>query len=233
MKKEKKPVKVMVAIPNQGNITIQLAAQLIDIVAQSLSTKKYIVDLRFSQVTCIDYNRNTIVQMFLESENEYLLMIDHDNPCLKNPLDLIDRKKDIIIYPTFMLKSMPNGSPVLNYNVFKKEKTMWRSQTMTPGKSFMQYDAGGTGCILIKRKVLEHQKMNAPFLSKINKKTGTREVGMDLWFCERAKKLGFEIWADWDYACEHHKRVDLLDVARMALTNPHLSGNKLTKLKSK
>ena len=81
----KKPVKVMVAIPNDGVITIQLAAQIADMVAQSFITKKYLVDLRFSNVKNIDYNRNTIVKLFLESNNEYLLMMDYDNPCLKNP----------------------------------------------------------------------------------------------------------------------------------------------------
>jgi hypothetical protein len=213
-RKQKKPVKVMVAIPNQGEITRELCAQLVDIVAQSFITKKYIVDLRFSSITNIDYNRNTIVKMFLATDNQYLLMIDDDNPCLKNPLDLLDLKKDIMIYPTFMAKVDEEGDPVINYNVFKKEGKKWRSQTMTPGKHLMEYDAGGTGCILIKRRVLE--ALDAPFKSKLNK-DGMRDVGSDLWFCKRAKDKGFKIWAHWGYACRHMKRYDLLNVAKIML----------------
>jgi hypothetical protein len=214
MIKKNKPTKCMVAIPNQGTMTTQVAKQLIDMVAQSLLTKKYVIDMRFSKVTNIDYNRNTIVKMFLETDNEWLLMMDDDNPCLQNPLDLIELNKDIIIFPTLMFKVDLSGSPMLQYNIFKKEGNMWRSQKMTPGKPLAEYDAGGTGCILIKRKVLEGVK--APFLSKLNP-DGTRNVGMDLWFCQKAKQRGFRIWAHWEYACQHIKDVDLLDVARLLL----------------
>ena len=212
--KSRKPVKVMIAIPNQGEITQDVCLQLVDMMAQSFITKKYIIDMRFSKVTCIDYNRNTIVKMFLNSDNEYLLMMDYDNPCLKNPLDLLDLKKDIMIYPTLMFKTTDKGEPSINYNVFLKEKKMWRTQRMTPGKPLMEYDAGGTGCILIKRKVLE--SLDAPFMSKL-KKDGTRDVGSDLWFCKRAKDRGFHIWAHWGYACKHMKRIDLIDVGRLML----------------
>lgn len=78
----------------------------------------------------------------------------------------------------------------------------------------MEYDAGGTGCILIKRKVLEG--MDAPFSSKLNK-DGTRKVGGDIWFCDRVKRKGFKIWAHWGYACSHLKEIDLINVARLML----------------
>lgn len=230
IQKVKKPVKVMVAIPNQGEITQDVCLQLVDMMAQSFVTKKYIIDMRFSKVTNIDYNRNTIVKMFLNSDNQYLLMMDYDNPCLKNPLDLLDLKKDIMIYPTLMSKMTDSGEPSINYNVFLKEGKQWRTQRMTPGKPLMRYDAGGSGCILIKRKVLEN--IQAPFLSKM-KKDGTRDVGSDIWFCERARVKGFEIWAHWEYACKHLKRIDLLDVARLMLrplqikNNPELAYKKL------
>jgi hypothetical protein len=215
----KKPIKVMVAIPNEGLITQDLAMQLVAMMAESFIDKKYIIDMRFSKVTNIDYNRNVITKLFLQTDNQYLLMMDYDNPCLKNPLDLLSLKKDIMIYPTFMLKTNENQEPVINYNVFLKEGKMYRTQRMTPKKPLMEYDAGGTGCILIKRKVLEN--LDAPFLSKM-KKDGTRDVGSDLWFCERARRKGFEIWAHWDYACKHMKRIDLIDVARMMLRTASL-----------
>ena len=235
--KKKKIPKVMIAIPNQGTVTCNLAKQLVEIVTDSAVNKKFNIDLRFSKVTCIDYNRNTITRMFLESDCDFLLMIDDDNPCLKNPLDLIELNKDIMIYPTLMFKVDGGREPILQYNVFKKDGNMWRSQRMTPGKKLEEYDAGGTGCILIKRKVLE--KIKAPFLSKMNE-DGTRNVGMDLWFCHRAKKAGFRIWAHWDYACQHIKEIDLLDVGRMMLRDLYKigedsqeGGSPLIKLKEK
>lgn len=118
--KKSRPTKVMVAIPNQGDIKQEVALQLLDMATESIVHKKYEIDIRFSKISNIDYNRNSIVKMFLESDNEYLLMIDDDNPCLKNPLDLLDLKKDVIIYPTFMYKTDEHGNPAINYNVFKK-----------------------------------------------------------------------------------------------------------------
>jgi len=234
-KKVSKPIKVMVAVLNQGDINVRLATQLINMIAESMVNKKYIIDLRFSSVTCVDYNRNTITQMFLESDNKFLLMFDDDNPCLKNPLDLVEKNKDIIICPTFTFRAKKDHEPALNYNVYKKEKVgrgiVWRSQRMTPGKPFMQYDAGGTGCILIKRRVLE--KLKAPFLSNLYKDKGVRKYGMDLWFCERAKKAGFQVWAHWEYACHHYKVTDLLDVATLMLKEKYNVTDKLVKVKEK
>lgn len=223
LKKQKKPIKVMVAVPNQGTVTCEVAKALGEMVAESFMYKKYELDLRFSRVTCVDYNRNTIVKMFLESNNKFLLMMDYDNPCLKNPLDLLEKNKDIIIYPTLMNKVNEDGEPTLSYNVFMKEGSMFRTQVMTKGKPFMEYDAGGTGCVLIKRRVLE--ALEAPFKSKLYK-DGTRHTGSDLYFCKRAQKKGFKIWAHWEYACKHIKRMDLLDAARMIIMGVRVGESK-------
>lgn len=204
----------MLAIPNQNEVSVQMARFLPEMMLDAAMSRTCDITLYFSKVTCIDYNRNTIVKNFLDSDCEWLLMMDEDNVPLKNPLELLKENRDIIIFPTLMFKTT-NGGPALNYNVFMKNGKMWKNIWLEDPKNKVQeVDAGGTGCILIHRRVLE--KIKAPFKSKLNE-DGFRLVGSDLYFCERAKKAGFKVWAYWDYACSHFKTIDLCDVARLVL----------------
>ena len=50
--------------------------------------------------------------------------------------------------------------------------------------------------------------MKAPFQT-IYDEEGVRQAGADLIFCERATAAGFEVWAHYDYKCDHHKEVNL------------------------
>jgi len=136
--------------------------------------------------------------------------MDEDNPPLKNPLDLISYKKDVMILPTLMFKGDVGK---LAFNVFKKVPHDWQTMVFE-GEKLFRIDRGGAGCILIKRKVV--QNIRAPFNTKKNK-DGLRIVGEDMMFCEKAKKAGYEVWGNWDYCCSHYKTVDLLSVAEIII----------------
>jgi hypothetical protein len=186
-------------------------------VADCMLLKNYEPTLRFSKVTGVEYNRNTIVKDFLKTECEWLIMIDEDNPPLGNPLDLIPLNKDIIALPTMMWRGVgnPDGNEGLAFNVYRKIKNGWKTLVYDGKEKIFEADRVGTGCILIKRKVLED--FDAPFKCIVDKKTGIRKLGEDITFCDRAKKKGFKIWGHWDFVCSHYKEVDLLDVAQLLL----------------
>jgi GT2 family glycosyltransferase len=110
------------------------------------------------------------------------------------------------------------------YPTWKNDTFIWLVCKLSESGAYIQYpsdyrhglrevDALGTGCMLIKRKVLETVSM--PFIDKVREGVGDRELGHDLYFCRRAKELGFEVWADWDVKCEHYKNVNLLPLIRM------------------
>ena len=65
--------------------------------------------------------------------------------------------------------------------------------------------------MMIKREVL--QAFNAPFADKI-REDGRREIGHDYYFCERAKALGYKVWADWEVLCDHVKLVPLIAIVK-------------------
>ena len=78
-----------------------------------------------------------------------------------------------------------------------------------PTAELLSVDIIGTGCILIKRKVLESIK--APFITEFDK-DGVATYGTDFAFCKKAKRAGFEIYTTPQRICEHVKEVGLLDV---------------------
>jgi len=218
--REKKPIPVYIAVLNpDGTIHVQLVNRLIQIIAECLRTKQFEPTLRFSKVTGVDYNRNTIVHDFLSTDCKWLIMIDHDNPPLNNPLDLIKFNKEIMCLPTMMWRGVggKDGNEGLAFNVYKKIANGWKTFVYDGKDKLFRADRVGTGCILIKRNVLEKMKDKAPFLSTVDKKTGIRTQGEDITFCDKARGLGIGIWGHWDYVCSHYKEVDLLDLAQLII----------------
>jgi glycosyltransferase involved in cell wall biosynthesis len=66
--------------------------------------------------------------------------------------------------------------------------------------SLVKADALGTGCMLIKREVLE--SVGYPWFKCHDGSAG----GEDFFFCEQAKALGFEVWGDFSVQCNHEYR---------------------------
>jgi len=209
-KRKCSPIPIFVAIPNQGSVTISVANMMVDIVTHCITTKKYEPTVRYSQLCGIDHNRNKIVTEFLKTDCKWLLMMDDDNAPLNNPLDLIAFNKDVIVCPTLMYKG-----DKMAYNVFKQHDKGLITMLYTGGRKLVRIDRGGTGCILIKREVLEGMKR--PFESIINKETGERVMGEDLAFCEKVEQKGFKLWTHWGYSCSHYKTIDLNKIAKLVL----------------
>jgi hypothetical protein len=79
------------------------------------------------------------------------------------------------------------------------------------GEGIKEVQWGGTGMVLIARRVLEHPDLRAPFAYRYN------EDGIKIWeedstFCYRARKAGFRIWSALSHPCGHVKDVNLVDV---------------------
>jgi hypothetical protein len=78
-------------------------------------------------------------------------------------------------------------------------------------KGIVECDGLGAGCMMIKREILE--KIVAPFADKI-REDGTRAIGHDYFFCQKAKALGYKVWADWEILCDHVKLVPLITIVQ-------------------
>jgi hypothetical protein len=145
-------------------------------------------------------------------------MIDSDIITPLNYMDLVDylvdEDKDIISGVCFAYMDQSIVPLVLEYNPNPNEKP-FLVKSLDGTEGLVEVDAVGTGAIIIKRKVLEAVK--APFINRYDE-DGIKKMGLDLSFCDKAKKLGYRTWVHLDYICSHWTKVDLKDIYR-ALNN--------------
>jgi GT2 family glycosyltransferase len=159
--------------------------------------------------------RNALAMETLNGNFDYLFFVDDDNPIPPNTLELmVQDDKDIVVAPilsrnpnkkgvhdlcSFYARTIDVGFPLRLYDhidKFKEEGPLHK------------IDGGGTGCMLIKRKVLEElfkkykdyifELGDVRFEKKIidGVEYDRRTMSEDAEFCERAIDAGFEVWLD-------------------------------------
>lgn len=191
--------KIMIAIPTDCMIHHKVVGALCNIILQG----KHDIITYISAMSGIGEHRNIIVKAFLDTDFDYLLQIDSDNPPPVNILDLVDLDKDVISCPTPINMNWQGVSNIY-WNVFKDGMPI-----KATGKGLVEVDGVGTGCILIHRRVLK--KIKHPFTT-VRDEDDMRIVGTDLAFSKRCKEHGFELYVHWDYQCRHYKEIDLLTI---------------------
>ena len=191
--------KIYFSILNTGWIKSEITIAL----PRWLKECKYPVYFEASNDRPIENNRNKITRRFLDSDADFLLQLDADNIPAKNPLTLVEFKKDIISCP------VPVYSHSTTFlNVFKlNEEGALISLKRKENAGLTQVDATGTGCILCSRKVLETIKR--PFERQYNE-DGIEILGLDLFFSQKVVEANFEIFTHFDYIAKHYKEIDLL-----------------------
>lgn len=199
--------KVCIAIPTvDGNIYYGLAILLIKWASQKTIPVEILVQPFFSPVECA---RNEIVRRFLLSDCTHLLMIDDD---IVPPEDTLERllfhDKMIagavcpVVYPK-------NGKLEFAFNAYHKENDGSYTPLINASSALHSVDAIGTGCTMFKREIFEHSKL---LFQTLLDDTGKKWQGEDLNFCEEAKALDIEIFADFRLKCRHIKACDLLEI---------------------
>ncbi len=165
----------------------------------------------------VDKARNYIAMECLKQGFDYLLFVDDDNPIPTDTLEkLLDDDKDIVTTPILARNPNPDGTYRL-CSMYAKEVVVDKKplKLYEPIQDFRddgplhKVDATGTGCILIKRAVLEAlHKVYKDYIFEFGdirfKKKVTidgveydrRTMSEDAEFSERAIDLGFEIWLD-------------------------------------
>ena len=195
---------------------------------QSIGVQVYFVQM--GNESLITRARNELTRIFLEKDFDYLMFIDADIGFDAEAVySLLKANKDIVcgVYPkkevdwVSVEKAVANGKTtglkdysgafVLNFaNELGQE-------LHTDESGCIEVRHGGTGFMLIKRKVFEKLAKKVPeyvsdmynateivtkptyikefFTTSIDKKTG-RLMSEDYHFCILARKHGFKVWAD-------------------------------------
>jgi hypothetical protein len=147
--------------------------------------------------------RNMLVQKFLSTPAKILFFIDDDvvpRPTVMKMLAHLDQY-DIVgaPYPLVHPPLVPIPTPCAFKEVRKAGYVPLDDIFMLRG--IQECEALGTGCMMIKREVLEHEGI-MPFKLGVDDK-GIMKVSEDILFCMKAKEAGFRIGADFDQVADH------------------------------
>ncbi len=187
---------VMVCIPNRGNIR----AELVNVIVywlKNIDDSKYKLVFYTPQLFPTDSSRNHCVKEFLKqatSDEDVLWFIDDDIvPPINSFEHLVNLDKDVVTPVCLVMKPDDNNFlvpiPMILDLGFK----------LRYGTSLEEIGYTGTGCLLIKKRVLK--EMKNPFY--FTYKNGELDISEDFNFCNEVRKHGFSVWCDYRIVCDH------------------------------
>lgn len=222
-----KKVKVFLAWPSCGqreDLHLYLLRDLQDRYGE-------IMELRLPDI-CIhrvfhDFARNEMCEEFLASDCDVMWFLDSDVAPPPHVLDLIAHHYDKwqcagAPYPIANIAPGQDNFGI-NFCVYKgvdfdksnpEVRGIYMADLPPDGHEFV--DGLATGCLFVKREVLE--KMERPYFEfKFNKETRRITEGEDLGFALKCHDLGIKFYVDYSAVCGHNKRVNLLEMSNFAM----------------
>jgi hypothetical protein len=210
--------KVMVNILNLGTIHAGLETMVIEWMRQY--NDRYDFSLYLPTARPIPNNRNTICKKFIEGDWDWLVMFDEDNIPTKNPFSMLDHDLPVCggVYPG-------RGSKGFNFHVFDLDREQYPEHIFfkfirDPDRrvGVQRVDAVATGCIAIKRHVIEKMyKKNWAPCEELFDKYGIMITSDDMAFCLKCMKLKIPVYADWNLIVDHVKETSLLDCVELII----------------
>ena len=164
----------------------------------------------------VDRVRNQICKRFLESDADYVLMIDDDTVPPATVLDMARHDKDVVgalcyaYIPALGYYSVayPSGSRDL-----KAPRLGIGDQIEHRG--LMEIELVSSACLLIHRRVLA--ALDPPYFKmELDDDCLLIKDSEDFTFCRKAGAAGFSVWLDTDQPCSHVKALDMHASVRWA-----------------
>lgn len=134
----------------------------------------------------------------------HILFLDSDILPRKNTLErLLEHDKDIIsgVYPMVTKNGM-------SWSISREEPFKAVDIQELPKNPF-KIKHCGFGIVLVKYDVFE--KLNWPYWKNVFRPGGI-EKGEDIYFCEKAREAGFDIWCDPKVKCNHIRITNLMSI---------------------
>ena len=187
----------------------------------------------------VEFARNCLVKNFLASKASRLWMVDADMIPQPGIFNLLRVDADIAVPKMHAFKRRPEtGEPYISTVGYKfNVNGDNRFNSLIPHESAAyDVDGCGTGCIVIRRKVIEDRRLWAdpdfdwygqrtlgaddapPVFRATYKPNGEILRGEDLDYTWRAKQLGYTVAMHTGVNCGHAKTINLDDIGRIAAT---------------
>lgn len=184
--------KIAVAIPHLNQIDTDLAVWL-------YRHKNEIEELLVHRAKPIDFNRNLIAKLFLETECDVLFSVDADVTPPDNWLGMYD--PDVHLKSAHVTAWQADQSIAVGFWRSKAGPHSFNRVKPREGNLY-KVDAIGTGCYYVTRELLE--KMQKPWFEHVYSKDGLEKYyGEDVNFSLKAGELGYDIIYDARFMAKH------------------------------
>ena len=168
---------------------------------QIIGTSKYEILSADIVGASVEHAKAIIYKKFLETDCTHFFNVDADILFLENEINPIDKlvelDKDIVggIYVYKKLPCFPTHRPLDLQEIYEREGKFPEDYKFVIPQELHEVKWLAGGCMIIKREVIEKlmEKYPVPNLPMIHKEEYLSE---DFAFCERARKLGYKIYAE-------------------------------------
>jgi hypothetical protein len=172
--------KILIGIPTMGSVRIEMMSSLIYVLMNTPAECAL-----YTPISCyVHMNREEIVKKALQTEADYIFFVDTD---MKFPQDTLTK-----------LLSMNVDIVGAVYNQRKSPPTSVVIQLDPPVDRLpnepIKVRAVGTGLLLVKIDVFK--KMSRPWFFFEPELDDQKAVGEDVWFCDKAREMGYDIWIE-------------------------------------
>lgn len=146
--------------------------------------------------------RNKIVDIVLNNEYDYVLMVDSDIILPKKTLIYAMEESPDVLLGVYPRKNEPSKSEIFSDATYDyAPSSRWNISEL---KHFPLYrikiKGGGFGCAFVKSSVFN--KIKSPYFNYITYDDGSF-LSEDLYFCENVKNNGYDIYVDTRILCSH------------------------------
>lgn len=203
--------KVLLAIPTSGGIH-----ERVSMFATYLS-KVQNVDYVNAKGRPCDFVRNNFIRLFLRGDWSHLFLLDSDT---EGPLDCLQRllALDVPLATACYPVLMPDGLRWALANKGTDQHYRLLEYLLSLDKPF-EVDAGGAGCLLIRRDVFDLVKW--PWFKWGETEDGG-QIGEDIHFFQRCNDAGLRVMAEPTVICNHYKTINLTNLMLMKKNQPSI-----------
>jgi FkbM family methyltransferase len=186
--------KILVAVPTNRYIESETVKSLWDLEVP----EGYILDLQFFYGYQVDQIRNLSAEW--AKRYDYMFSVDSDIVLPKDALKkMLAADKDII--SGLYIQRIPNTHTLEVYMDTPNGGCTNIPYPLIKDRGVVEIAGCGMGCALIKSEVF--RKMEYPHFVYKSALTMRDTVSEDVYFCQKARSIGFTVWADSTIECDH------------------------------
>ena len=186
-----KDIKLAIGMVSAGSVKTKTVFAL----CRMIKSLKYDFNFIIKEGAILHWNREHIVKAAIENNCTHLLFVDTDMYFEPDAIHrLLAREKDIVGVHSHA-KTISSTTTV-HMDAIKKSRIK-----IDHPDGFLTCDAVGTGFMLINLDVFKH--ISEPWFFWESNDKGELVTGEDYWFCEKARKAGFDVWVDLTIPIKH------------------------------